>query len=227
MARLDDLAPLLGRAAGDGVGFHQGVVLSWDPVTATNTVAVGGSVLPNVPILNTNEALLLQPGAVVGLLTWKSSWFILGRITVPGTPDAASALRMVGDRIVAASVSENESTTSTTYADMATPGPAITVPIAKSGRAIVIIGASISVGTDDTGDASFVGAGPGGATLNQPTTPFGVSSNSAAGAISVSGSQANLLTNLAQGDWTFTMKYRSSNGDPVNIGNRTIIAMPF
>ncbi len=77
-----------------GVGFRQGVVRTWDPLTARNTVEIGGTVFENLPILNTVEASLLQPGDVVGIeVTGRGvgSWYIKGRITIPGTPQATSA----------------------------------------------------------------------------------------------------------------------------------------
>lgn len=89
--RGDDLTPLLAGKPEQSVRFRQGTVVAWDPNTGNNTIEVGGAVLNNVPILNTGEAIVLKAGHVVGMLTWLSSWFILGRITVPGDPDFASA----------------------------------------------------------------------------------------------------------------------------------------
>jgi len=75
----------------DGVGFRQGTVTAWNSSTGENTILVAGGTLSNVPILNTGEAIALQAGHTVGLLTFNGSWFILGRITVPGDADFASA----------------------------------------------------------------------------------------------------------------------------------------
>lgn len=88
--RSDDLASLLRHADGD-IAFHQGRILSWDPNTGENSVRVRGTPLQNLPILNTGEAIALREGHVVGVLRVKSSYFILGRVTVPGTPEFASA----------------------------------------------------------------------------------------------------------------------------------------
>ena len=77
----DDLAPLLASQPATGAGYRQGVVLAWDPTTAANTIDVGGALINNVPVLNTSESLLLQPGDVVGLLTAGASWCVLGRLT--------------------------------------------------------------------------------------------------------------------------------------------------
>jgi hypothetical protein len=89
--RGDDLTPLLLPKPEQSVRFRQGTVVAWDANTGNNTIEVGGAFLTNVPILNSGEAIALKAGHVVGLLTWLSSWFILGRITVPGDPEFASA----------------------------------------------------------------------------------------------------------------------------------------
>lgn len=95
MSRADDLVPFLtGKADPDRVPqlrFRQGTVQSWNPDTGANIIIVGGAALTDVPMLNTGEAIALKAGHVVGLLTWGGSWFIVGRITVPGSPDFASA----------------------------------------------------------------------------------------------------------------------------------------
>lgn len=86
----DNLAPLF--AAGQpGVRFRQGTVTAWDASTGANTIDLAGGTLTNVPILNTGEAIALKAGHVVGLLGQGSAWFIVGRITLPGDPNFASA----------------------------------------------------------------------------------------------------------------------------------------
>jgi hypothetical protein len=86
----NDLAGLFPKPA-PGVGFRQGEIISWDANTGSNQVAVAGTVLFDVPILNTGEAVALKAGHIVGLLTFGGSWFILGRITPPNDPNFASA----------------------------------------------------------------------------------------------------------------------------------------
>src|SRR5688500_10078081 len=100
----DDLVAALApppASGGAAVGYRQGVIRSYDQTTGANTVEVGGALLTNLSLLNTSEALLLTPGAVVGVLTAGPAWFILGRVTVPCTPEALSALSMISSRIVA------------------------------------------------------------------------------------------------------------------------------
>lgn len=87
----DDLVGQLAQGPGPGLGFRQGTVVSWNAETGANQVDVGGAVLVDVPVLNTGEAIALKAGHIVGLLTWQGSYWIIGRITIPGNPDFASA----------------------------------------------------------------------------------------------------------------------------------------
>jgi hypothetical protein len=89
--RADDLTPQLMPPDAAGVAYGQGKILTWNASTGANTIQYRGSVLVDVPILNTGEAIALQAGHVVGILKAGKSYFILGRITVPGNPDFASA----------------------------------------------------------------------------------------------------------------------------------------
>lgn len=87
MPRSTDLAGLFPSGPNLDVGFTQGVVVSWDEATGTNAVDVKGTVLTNLPALNIGEFAILQEGDVVGLLSYKSTYFILGRIILPAGPD--------------------------------------------------------------------------------------------------------------------------------------------
>lgn len=89
--RADNLESLFTTAGESPTSFHQGTVLTWNQQTGANTVSVAGSILTNVPVLNTGEAIALKAGHVVGLTKWRTQWFIIGRITVPNTTAFASA----------------------------------------------------------------------------------------------------------------------------------------
>lgn len=91
MSSSDDLVTVLAGDKQPQVGFRQGVVQQWNQNTGQNVIAVGGSTLVDVPILNTGEAVALKAGHVVGLLTMAGSWFILGRITPANDPNFAAA----------------------------------------------------------------------------------------------------------------------------------------
>lgn len=86
----DDLAPLLFPPTKGDFGFHQGKILTWNQSTAEGTVEVAGVTLVNVPVLNSTEVPLLEPGHIVGLMRWKTSYFMLGRIVIPGSSEVSS-----------------------------------------------------------------------------------------------------------------------------------------
>lgn len=145
----DDLVPLLLPTQSETIGFRQGVIVSYDQTTGANTVMVGGTTMTDLPILNTSEALLMTSGAVVGILAVGANaktMFILGRIAIPGTADALTALAMVSNRIQAAEVLGTQSTSSTTFQTLS--GPVVSdVPISSSGKALVLVGAAVNYGT--------------------------------------------------------------------------------
>lgn len=88
-----DLAPLIGAAQGTApdVGFRQATVIAWDAAAGTNAVEIGGTVVRNLPVLNLGDFTILQPGDVVGLLRYRTTYFILGRVIPPSQPDASRA----------------------------------------------------------------------------------------------------------------------------------------
>jgi len=224
--RGDDLVPLLVDGPAGGIGWRKGTILTWNPETAENTVLVGGTVLADLGILNTNEALLLAPGAAVGILTTgsvSSSWFILGRITIPGTPEAASALDMV--RTESATVYDVESTASGSYTDLATPGPAVTTTVGRSGRCLVIVGAEIR-GAAPAGAAISTGSGYMSPALSGANTAAATDDRAVLGwirydanpnstmaiDIRVGASRVSLIDGLTPGETTFTARYRTDLG---------------
>ena len=84
MARSDDLEPLLVPDPPAALGYRQGTVVAWDPVAPhPHQVDVGGTVVENLPLLNSADSALIVPGDTVGILTFGSSWAIIGRFTVP------------------------------------------------------------------------------------------------------------------------------------------------
>lgn len=152
--RSDDLVPFLSSAApSKGIGWAKGLIVSWNPATAENTVLVRGALATNVPILNTSEAAILAAGDVVGLLSFGSTWGILGRFTIPGTPEAVTALSSL--RTASQNVLGQETFTSTTYIDAPTfPGPEVQIAVGPSGRLLVLLSAEIlSTATNTAGNA--------------------------------------------------------------------------
>ena len=232
-----DLAPLFALAPAAGVGYRQGIIRSWDQTNAENTVDVDGVLVENLSILNTNnDQLRLAEGDVVGILTTggaASSWMILGRVTIPGTPAAESLLSQVSSGIAAGVVSTAQSTSSTTYTDLATVGPSATVTIRPSGKCLVVISAQIGftiVGTRAGGAISYVASG-----ANTIATSPSRSVNhflDVAGAPTLQRVDQFGATfyhsGLTPGDTTFTMKYKSQQtGVTCDFTDRVIVVWPL
>jgi hypothetical protein len=234
--RSDDLVPLLAPSGGPAVGFRQGVIVTWNQETAENTVLVGGTLMENLRILNTSEASILAAGDVVTILTAGPTWGILGRMTIPGTPEAVSALSAL--RTASAFVAMAETTTTTaSWVDLATPGPEVTLTVGASGRVLVTIGAGMSYeavrgfGVQTAGARmSFAVSGANTVAASAERALFGqIKYNSlqtpnfdtTLSAV-LDASKTVLLSGLAPGSTTFTAKYRAVSSGTASFEDRQI-----
>lgn len=227
--------------------YRQGKILTWDPYTAANTVDIGGTVFTDLTVLNTSEALILAPGDSVAVLSigteegGKSggkTYAILGRLTIPNTPAAATALSIV--RTFSDQIDTRESTSSGAYVDLASVGPIVTVDIAPSGRCLVTVGALIEV-TAAAGLGISTGSGFMGFTLAGANTLIAVPARSAVAevrydatpastleiGISVGASRLVLLEGLNQGSTTFTAKYATAATTASFFSGRNITVIPL
>lgn len=209
--------------------FRQGVVESWNPLTAENTVQVGGTVLTDLPVLNTSEALTLRPGDVVAVAvigdTGARTYAIMGRLTIPNTPSAASALNAFSSRVQTNTVTASESTTSVVYTDLTTPGPTVTDVPVTTGRAIVFCAADMQPTASENAYMNVAVSGatsiaPNSAQLDPQAYIVGWG---AADQVPVSASRPILVTGLNVGYHTFQAKYRTGTGNLVTIRNRSLI----
>lgn len=216
-SRSADLVPLLGsRNNGSGVGYRQGTVVAWDQDTAENSILVGDELIDNLPVLNTSEASLLVPGDVVGILTVGGSWAIMGRLIIPGSPEAASSIRAITSRIQATADASAGTRNSNVYGDLTGSGvgPEVTIRIGSSGRALVFWSAELGqTGVLMTDLNPHVGIQVSGASTIAANAENAL--NLELYAPSSGGFQAwiqmgtvHLFTGLNPGDTTFTMKYR-------------------
>lgn len=240
--RPDDLVPLMSRplpARGSAeVRYRQGIVVAWNQITAENTIAVGGAVMSNLAVLNTSEALLLAPGAVVALILIDGSWAILGRLTIPGTTDAATALSAVSNNIYSATVDTLESTSNTSYGALATAGPSVDVVIRPTGKAIVMVSAEINVGCPlaaapkgRSGYMSYAITGPTNrsASDNKSLKLDNQTPDNANNHIDFRATRLCLEEGLTAGNYTFTAQYRTASfgGVTVEFANRNITVIAF
>lgn len=124
-----------------------------------------------------------------------------------------------------ATVATDEATTSNTYTDLTTAGPAVTVTIGASGRALVIITAEITPSGSDDVAMSF--AVSGASTVSASDVRALRIQGLAVGTHKLRASATTLLTGLTAGSNTFTAKYRTSNGVSMSFANRDIAVIPL
>ena len=107
-----------------------------------------------------------------------------------------------------ASVATEQTTTSTSYTDLATAGPAVTVTTGT--KALVIVSANLwnSGATQNT----FMGFAVSGATTVAANDNFALQVYSGSGITTVTASFAYIITGLTAGSNTFTAKYRVITG---------------
>lgn len=219
----DDLHDLFAEPAGSAqpMSYRQGVILSFNQVTLSNTVAVGGTTLTDVPILGVGEATLLTRGSIVGLMIVGSTWAIVGRMVTPGTTDAANAVSLLSSRTVTANVLTAESTTSIVFTDLATAGPVVNATIGPSGRAVVIVSARMLA----NGCGAYMSFDISGATTQAASTSAMLSLESVTAQSNGSVSRALLVEGLTPGVNTFTAKYQSDSGPTVWFSLRNLTVM--
>lgn len=224
----DDLTPLLGVAQASGVGYRQGTIRAWDSETAENTVDVDGVLIDNLSILNTAEALLLAPGDVVGILTTgraASSWAILGRLTIPGTPQAAATL---GSGMKVNTVLGSTAISSTNFA--LNGGPTVTTQVLSTGRVFALFASAWDLDVGDAVSLAVFGFGPDGATcFTQSTVAAGnrlTSTATLGGTLSASGASGELIDGLTPGAWTFQLQSRKDAGVDPFVNTRVLTIMP-
>lgn len=125
----------------------------------------------------------------------------------------------------AASISTFQQTSSSTYVNLATVGPFVTVDIGTSGRALVFVSAWVNNGGAALGNAgaSYDVGGPGGY-FSAAGTFRGIYY---VGSQQVRMSAVSLMTGLNAGANTFQMKYRGNGSDLAGFSDRTIAVYPF
>ena len=114
----------------------------------------------------------------------------------------------------------DQTTTSTAFTDLANVGPAVTVDIGVSGKALVFISCGMYNGSDKFAGYSLSGANTVSADTNVDNAARSNVTN-----VIVAGNFA-IHTGLAPGSTTFTMKYRTSAGT-ANFFNRRIVVIPL
>lgn len=151
--------------------------------------------------------------------------------------DAAldALLSQIADRLKAATVATGETTTSTSFTDLTTAGPAVTVTVGPSGKLLLTMSASVDVQSDSAVaehaimSFTFSGANTLAAADSRSVeaSVFGGTSvtddHGWAGSISFT----RVFDGLNAGDTTITCKYRSGAGDTVFFKDRTLVVQAF
>ncbi|MFD6770987.1 hypothetical protein ACFWC6_32735 [Micromonospora chalcea] len=233
----DDLAPLFeaGPPAG-AMGFRQGVIVEWNPLTAENKVDVGGTLMTNLTVLNTSEIATLAPGDTVGVAVVGSggakTFGILGRMLIPGTSDASKIIDTLrGGSITSAFTLAAGSFTGeqATFADLpGSFGPQLTVNVGRSGRLLVIGSAKVE---SSNGVLAAMVAQIGNAA---PTYDNAVALTALIQAdpndLSIGSAQVREFTGLTPGPVTVTAKYIAEFAAPgvvTSFADRALVAIPL
>ena len=111
-----------------------------------------------------------------------------------------------------------QTTSSTTYVDLATAGPTVTVTVGQTGRVFVNVGAYVDV---PAGAQGTVGLFIDGFLVRDVVTLSGASNTISNPATT------RIVTNLSAGSHTFTLKYRSATGATLAFGARFLTVQPF
>jgi hypothetical protein len=107
-----------------------------------------------------------------------------------------------------ASVSTSEATSTTSYTDLATPGPAIAT-LATGTIAIVSFAAAMSVGTSD--NAAFASVAVSGASSVAASDNWCIQMDGITAGNFVRYGMTHIFTGLTAGNNTFTMKYKAGS----------------
>lgn len=122
-------------------------------------------------------------------------------------------------------VTTSQTTTSTTYTDLATVGPSVTVTIGANGMALVMMNADV---LNNTGASySVIGLDISGATTRAAAAPYEGFYQAFAANAENKISYGVLVTGLTPGSTTFKLKYRIITASTGTFSNREISVIPL
>lgn len=122
-------------------------------------------------------------------------------------------------------VGTEETTTSTSYTDLTTSGPAVTVAIAAGEKCLVIIECGFFIDTSPAGARARMAFAVSGAETIAATDTDGVFTSVPADY--VMGSRMTVFTATTGGNYTFTTKYKIAGAVTGTFSSRRIIAIPL
>lgn len=244
MSGPSDITDLFGGpppGPGQNINYRQGIILTFDQATLSNTVNVGGTVLTDLPILGVGEATLLVPGSVVGIINVSAtggaaSWAILGRLVTPGTAAAVDAVSLLNSQMKTDYVADQVSLALDVWTDLlGSHGPQVAVNVRSSGRLLIMCTCQIGWVDADSfvGTGGFVTVDMAGANTMTPVTasatllPYSFTSTGVAhGSFDMSIASVTaqgVFAGLNPGLTTITCKYQATiAGQPVDYSRRTL-----
>jgi hypothetical protein len=124
-----------------------------------------------------------------------------------------------------------ETTTTTTYTNLATAGPAVTVNVSPTGMALVILTSQLMNGIEGGGCAmGFAVSGPGPTSSPAADTQALVYVNNVGNHFEARLKQVSavyLVTGLGAGSNILTAQYRAVDEGTCSFANRGLIAIPY
>jgi hypothetical protein len=121
-------------------------------------------------------------------------------------------------------VATSQTTTSTSYTDLATSGPAVTATVSSSGSALIMLTAQLS--NSNNNRTCWMGFAVSGATTVAAADAQSVNFLSANANASAQFTATYLVTGLTAGSNTFTAKYKAS-ANTCTFVNRSITITPY
>lgn len=234
MANASEIADLItqglrGPQGPSDTALYTGTVVAWDDTNGLNTILVNEVPLSNLKVVRQGIGQTYTQGDVVMIQRKQTQYYVVGKVEAPGV--GASNL------IVPAYIGTTQTTTSTVFTDLATPGPTATARIGASRRALVFANSGVGTVGDPTNNYTggwFTLAVTGASNI----VPSGLSTQFWAGGASIYNgdyvgtfSQTWLVTaahGLNAGVNNFTLKYASV--DPTfyaEFSGRSLAVIPF
>lgn len=148
------------------------------------------------------------------------------KATVSGSLIVGNGLNSIAERIPSNQfITTAETTSSTSYTDLATTGPSITVTTGT--KVLIALGAAISrTSASATGSVRMSVATSGATTLSASDASCLAKIGWVDGNESITASKVIMITGLTAGSNTFTAKYRVSSGVGT-FDDRHLIVLPF
>lgn len=164
-----------------------------------------------------NTGTVYGVSVVLGVI---QSAALLGQVNTAAIQNGAVTPSKLATGAATSSVATDQTTTSVTYADLATVGPAVTVTVGANGIVLALWGAGIY----NVAANKFAGIALSGANVVAATDTDAIRNDMSA----FQGTQAysKLFTGLASGSTTFTLKYRTASGT-ANFFARYLTVVPL